>query len=38
MNSPLGRLHPTYRKLNNYLDDIYADAEGNRATNGCEST
>ncbi|KAL9122891.1 MAG: hypothetical protein Q9187_000562 [Circinaria calcarea] len=33
-NHPLGRFHPTYRKINNYLDDIYADAEGNRATNG----
>ncbi|KAI0476269.1 hypothetical protein GGR56DRAFT_462415 [Xylariaceae sp. FL0804] len=33
-NHPMGRLHWAYRKLNDYLDDIYADAEANRATNG----
>lgn len=35
-NHPLGRLHPTYRKLNDYMDDIYKDAEDNRRTNGCK--
>ncbi|KAI1381394.1 hypothetical protein F4677DRAFT_124010 [Hypoxylon crocopeplum] len=33
-NSPLGRLSPAYRKLNDYMDELYADAEGNRTTNG----
>ncbi|EFQ35945.1 hypothetical protein CGRA01v4_07649 [Colletotrichum graminicola] len=33
-NHPLGRLHPKYRKLNDYMDDIYKDAEDNRRTNG----
>lgn len=36
VNSPLGRLHPMYQKLNNYMDGIYEDAEENRATNGCK--
>lgn len=36
-NSPIGRLLPAYQKLNNYLDDMYQDADENRATNGCES-
>ncbi|KAI0443001.1 hypothetical protein F4803DRAFT_517089 [Xylaria telfairii] len=33
-NHPLGRFHPTYQKLNDYMDDIYKDAEENRAVNG----
>ncbi|KAI1503397.1 hypothetical protein F5X99DRAFT_375123 [Biscogniauxia marginata] len=33
-NHPLGRLHPTYQKLNDYMDEIYQDAEDNRAKNG----
>ncbi|ORY69606.1 uncharacterized protein BCR38DRAFT_419557 [Pseudomassariella vexata] len=33
-NHPLGRLHPGYQKINDYLDEMYADAEANRATNG----
>ncbi|KAK0616594.1 hypothetical protein B0T14DRAFT_546814 [Immersiella caudata] len=33
-NHPMGRLHPAYQKLNKYLDDMYADCEANRATNG----
>ncbi|KAK3342080.1 hypothetical protein B0T25DRAFT_559921 [Lasiosphaeria hispida] len=33
-NHPVGRLHPLYQKLNKYLDDMYAECEANRATNG----
>ncbi|RYP45962.1 hypothetical protein DL769_011421 [Monosporascus sp. CRB-8-3] len=33
-NNPLGRLHPAYQKLNDYLDEMYANCEANRATNG----
>jgi hypothetical protein len=33
-NSPLGRLSPAYRKLNDYMDKLYEDAESNRVTNG----
>ena len=36
--SPLGRLLPKYRKFNDYMDQLYADAEANRATNGCKFT
>lgn len=34
--SPLGRLLPDYQTMNRYYDEIYKDAEDNRATNGCE--
>jgi hypothetical protein len=33
----MGRLLPAYRKFNQYYEEIYADAEANRATNGCEN-
>jgi hypothetical protein len=33
-NTPLGRLQPAYKKLNDYLDQMYDDCEDNRANNG----
>jgi hypothetical protein len=33
-NHPLGRLLPDYQTMNRYYDEIYKDAEDNRATNG----
>ncbi|KAI1780610.1 hypothetical protein F4818DRAFT_396255 [Hypoxylon cercidicola] len=33
-NSALGRLNPTYRRIQHYMDELYEDAETNRATNG----
>ncbi|KAI2617410.1 hypothetical protein GGR54DRAFT_607648 [Hypoxylon sp. NC1633] len=33
-NSPLGRLSPTYQRVNHYMDELYEDAESNRTTNG----